>query len=60
MHVEVTGLSANTDFDLFIIQVPAAPFGLSWYMGDMLTDSKGEAAGQNCADTGTFTRLKCR
>ncbi len=45
MHVEVTGLPANTDFDLFVIQVPAFPFGLSWYMGDMLTDSKGEAVG---------------
>jgi hypothetical protein len=45
MHVEVTGLPANTDFDLFVIQVPANPFGLSWYMGDMLTDSKGEAVG---------------
>ena len=45
MHVEVTGLPANTDFDLFVIQVPAFPFGLSWYMGDMLTNSKGEAVG---------------
>jgi hypothetical protein len=45
MHVDVTGLPANTDFDLFVIQVPAFPFGLSWYMGDMLTDSKGEAVG---------------
>jgi hypothetical protein len=34
MHVEVSGLPANTDFDLFIIQVPTTPFGLSWYMGD--------------------------
>jgi hypothetical protein len=43
MHVEVSGLPANREFDLFIIQVPNAPFGLSWYMGDMLTDSNGEA-----------------
>jgi hypothetical protein len=41
MHVEVSGLPANTDFDLFVIQVPGTPFGLSWYMGDMLTDSSG-------------------
>jgi hypothetical protein len=45
MHVEVTGLPKNTDFDLFVIQVPNSPFGLSWYMGDMLTDSNGEAVG---------------
>ena len=45
MHVEVTGLPKNTDFDLFVIQVPNAPFGLSWYMGDMLTDNNGEAVG---------------
>jgi hypothetical protein len=43
MNVEVTGLPANTDFDLFVIQQPTAPFGLAWYMGDMLTDSKGTA-----------------
>lgn len=45
MHVDVKGLPPNTDFDLFVIQVPAFPFGLSWYMGDMLTDSTGEAVG---------------
>jgi hypothetical protein len=45
MHVEVTGLPKNTDFDLFVIQVPNSPFGLSWYMGDMLTDNNGEAVG---------------
>ena len=41
MHVEVTGLPANTGFDLFIIQVPNAPFGMSWYQGDVTTDSNG-------------------
>ena len=45
MHVEVTGLPPDTDFDLFVIQAPAAPFGLSWYMGDMLTDGNGKAVG---------------
>jgi hypothetical protein len=43
MHLEVSGLPANTDFDLFVIQVPVTPFGLAWYMGDVLTDNKGEA-----------------
>jgi hypothetical protein len=29
MHVEVTGLPPNTDFDLFVIQQATTPFGLS-------------------------------
>jgi hypothetical protein len=45
MQVEVSGLPANTEFDLFITQVPTSPFGLSWYLGDMLTDSTGTAVG---------------
>jgi hypothetical protein len=45
MHVVVTGLPANTDFDLFVTQVPTSPFGLAWYMGDILTDSAGVAIG---------------
>jgi len=43
MHVEVSGLPANTDFDLFVIQQPTPDFGDAWYMGDMLTDSTGTA-----------------
>ena len=35
MKVHATGLPKNTDFDLFVIQVPNAPFGVSWYQGDM-------------------------
>lgn len=45
MHVEVSGLPANTEFDLFVIQVPNAPFGLSWYQGDIDTDSNGRGVG---------------
>jgi hypothetical protein len=41
MHVEATGLPPNTDFDFFVIQLPNAPFGLSWYQGDVQTDSTG-------------------
>jgi hypothetical protein len=43
MHVEVSGLPANTDFDLFVIQQPTPNFGDSWYMGDLLTDATGTA-----------------
>jgi hypothetical protein len=45
MHVEVTGLPPNTGFDLFVIQLPDKPFGLSWYQGDIHTDSKGTGVG---------------
>ena len=41
LNVTVSGLPANTDFVLFIIQVPNSPFGLAWYNGDILTDDTG-------------------
>jgi hypothetical protein len=43
MQVSVSGLPANTEFDLFVIQVPDTPFGLSWYQGDLETNGKGKA-----------------
>ncbi len=45
MHVRATGLPPNTDFDLFVIQVPTAPFGFSWYQGDIETDDSGVGNG---------------
>jgi hypothetical protein len=45
MHVEVSGLPPNTDFDFFVIQVPKAPFGLAWYQGDIETDDHGKGVG---------------
>ena len=42
MTIHASGLPANTGFD-FVIQVPNAPFGLSWYLGDVQTDDDGEA-----------------
>jgi hypothetical protein len=44
MKVNVEGLPPNTDFDLFVIQVPNAPFGLSWYQGDIETDANGKGS----------------
>lgn len=41
MEMTVSGLPANTEFDVFVIQVPNAPFGLSWYQGDIETDANG-------------------
>jgi hypothetical protein len=47
------GLPPNTAFSVFIIQVPTAPFGLSWYQGDFDTNSQGEA---QASFTGRFQR----
>jgi hypothetical protein len=41
MTVSVSGLPPTTDFDFFVIQVPKTPFGMSWYQGDIETDSNG-------------------
>lgn len=41
MDVEVEGLPANIELDVFVIQVPNPPFGLSWYQGDLETDAYG-------------------
>src|ERR1700745_356776 len=41
MRVWARDLPPNTDFDLFVIQVPNAPFGISWYQGDLDSNGKG-------------------
>jgi hypothetical protein len=45
MNVHAYGLPKKTEFDLFVLQVPDAPFGLAWYQGDLETNSHGEAWG---------------
>ena len=45
MILEVTGLPASSEFDVFVIQVPQAPFGIAWYQGDLDTDSIGHGFG---------------
>lgn len=41
MEVSVQGLPPKTEFELFVIQVPKAPFGISWYQGEIETDKNG-------------------
>jgi len=41
MHVEVFDLPAKTDFTLFIITTPNAPFVPAWYQGDVTTNGLG-------------------
>lgn len=38
-------LPPNTEFDLFAIQVPNTPFGVSWYVGDLHSNGAGIAIG---------------
>jgi hypothetical protein len=38
MHVEVFNLPAKTEFTLFVITTPNAPFVPAWYQGDVKTD----------------------
>lgn len=60
MDVTVEGLPANTDFGLFVIQVPKTPFGVAWYQGDIVTDRNGrghqEFAGRFNIETFSFAQ----
>ena len=47
MFLVASGLPPNTGFDFFVIQVPNAPFGLSWYQGDVQSDADGDAVHAN-------------
>ena len=44
MTLHAAGLPANTAFDLFITQLPSAPFGVSWYQSDLQSGSDGTAS----------------
>ena len=52
MNVKAEGLPPKTEFDLFVIQVPNGPFGLSWYQGDVETNGAGKA---NATFVGRFS-----
>ena len=41
MHLEVFKLPANTDFTLFVITTPNAPFVPALYQGDLTTNAEG-------------------
>ena len=42
VDVTVTGGPANTAFTVFLLEVPAAPFGAAEYIGDVFTDKYGK------------------
>jgi len=43
LKIAAEGLPKQTDFDLFVLQVPDAPFGLAWYQSDLRAGSDGKA-----------------
>ena len=57
MKVTISGMPANTGFDLFVIQQPGAPFGVSWYQTDIHAGSggSGSATVKGVFDTETFS-----
>ena len=46
MQVAVSGLPKNTEFDVFVTQLPNTPFGISWYQGDLESNDQGNAHGK--------------
>jgi hypothetical protein len=44
LTLDASGLAANAEYDFFVIQVPKAPFGVSWYQGDFETDASGHGS----------------
>jgi hypothetical protein len=57
MVVHVAGLPKNSEFDLFVIQVPNKPFGVAWYQTDVSTgrDGTGSATVRGIFDSETFS-----
>jgi hypothetical protein len=57
MRVTVHGMPANAGFDLFVIQQPTAPFGVSWYQTDVQADAygNGSATVRGIFDVETFS-----
>lgn len=44
LTVSVSGMPKKADFDVFVIQAADAPFGVSWYQGDLTTDKNGKGS----------------
>jgi hypothetical protein len=57
MKVTIQGMPPNTGFDLFVIQQPGAPFGVSWYQTDVHAGSggSGSATVKGVFDSETFS-----
>jgi hypothetical protein len=57
MQVTIFGMPRNAGFDLFVIQQPLKPFGVSWYQTDVNANSHGvgQASVRGVFDRETFS-----
>jgi len=57
MEVTIFGMPRNAEFDLFVIQQPNKPFGVSWYQTDVNADRHGfgHATVRGVFDVDTFS-----
>ena len=57
MEVSIFGMPRNAEFDLFVIQQPNKPFGVSWYQTDVNADAHGvgHATVRGVFDVETFS-----
>jgi hypothetical protein len=55
--VTIFGMPRNAEFDLFVIQQPLKPFGVSWYQTDVNANSHGvgQASVRGVFDRETFS-----
>ena len=57
MDVTITGMPSHSEFDLFVIQQPDKPFGVSWYQTDVNANGNGigHASVRGIFDRETFS-----
>ena len=57
MRVTIFGMPRHAEFDLFVIQQPLKPFGVSWYQTDVNADGRGvgQASVRGVFDRETFS-----
>jgi hypothetical protein len=57
MKVSISGMPRRAGFDLFVIQTPNKPFGVSWYQSDVNAgeDGNGSATVKGIFDAETFS-----
>jgi hypothetical protein len=57
MKVTLHGMPKNTGYDLFVIQQPNKPFGISWYQSDVNVGRKGNGSAtvKGIFDSETFS-----
>jgi len=57
MAVQVFNLAPNAEYDLFVTQIPDAPFGVAWYQSDLQTNASGvgDVTVQGVFDAETFS-----